>query len=239
MEPIGWPDGVGELAALQQRLAAARPSPWEAKGSPVVGASAVCFSRGADPPAGPLADPLADPHEAAQRGWAAASRKRPGSQASVVVIEGAGEAGYRPGLLALREGRLRHDALEALSALPDVVIVDATGRDHPRQAGLALHLGAVVGVPTVGATDRPLVATAAQPEGHRGATAPLWLAGEVVGYACRTRAGTRPVCVSAGWRTTPDVAATVVIGAATRARTPQPLREARREVRAARDRAGG
>lgn len=228
MERIGWPDGAGELAALQQRLAAARPSPWEAKGSPVVGASAVCFSRGAEPP-----------DEAAQRGWAAASRKRPGSQASVVVVEGAGEAAYRPGLLALREGRLRHDALEALSALPDVLIVDATGRDHPRQAGLALHLGAVVGVPTVGATDRPLVATAAQPDEHRGATAPLWLAGEVVGHACRTRAGTRPVCVSAGWRTTPDVAAAVVIGAATRARTPQPLREARREVRAARDRAGG
>lgn len=229
MEPIGWPDGAAELAALQRRLAAARPRRWEAaSGAPVVGASAVCFSRDVD-----------HPGQGGQRGWGAASRKRPGSQATVAAVEGAGGAAYRPGLLALREGRLRQDALEALPALPDVVIVDATGRDHPREAGLALHLGAVVGVPTVGVTDRPLVATAEQPAERRGATAPLWFAGELVGYVCRTRAGTRPVYVSAGWRTTPDVAATVVLGAATRARTPQPLREARRAVRAARDRAGG
>lgn len=229
MEPIGWPDGAAELAALQRRLAAARPRRWEAaSGAPAVGASAVCFSRDA-----------ARPGQAGQRGWGAASRKRPGSQAAVAIIEGAGGAAYRPGLLALREGHLRQDALNALPALPDVVIVDATGRDHPREAGLASHLGAVVGVPTVGVTDRPLVAIAEQPAEHRGATAPLWFAGELVGYACRTRAGTRPVYVSAGWRTTPDVAATVVLGAATRARTPQPLREARRAVRAARDRAGG
>lgn len=228
MEPIGWPDGAEALAALQRRLAVARPRPWEAGEKPVVGASAVCFRRDADPLG-----------EADERGWAAASRKRPGSQATVAVVEGTGEAGYWPGLLALREGRLRHEALGALPALPDVVIVDATGRDHPRQAGLALQLGAVVGVPTVGATDRPLVAIAEQPEQHRGATAPLWLAGEIVGYACRTRPETRPVYVSAGWRTTPDVAAALAIGTATRARTPQPLREARRAVRAARSRAGG
>lgn len=227
MEPTGWPDEAAALAVLQQRLAAARPRPWPASEASAVGASAVCFSRDTDP-AG----------ESGARGWGAAARKRPGSQATVAVVERAVAAAYRPGLLALREGRLRQDALRALPALPDVLIVDATGRDHPRQAGLALHLGAVLDVPTVGATDRPLVATAEQPEQHRGATAPLWLAGEVVGYACRTRTGTRPVCVSAGWRTTPAVAAAVVIGAATRARTPQPLREARRAARAARGHAG-
>jgi deoxyribonuclease V len=32
---------------------------------------------------------------------------------------------------------------------PDVLLVNATGRDHPRQAGLGVQLGAVLGLPTV------------------------------------------------------------------------------------------
>jgi deoxyribonuclease V len=43
-----------------------------------------------------------------------------------------------------------------VSARPDVLLVDATGLDHPRGAGLALHLGANLGVPSVGVTNRVL-----------------------------------------------------------------------------------
>lgn len=228
MGPVGWPTDATELAALQQRLAAARPARWQPGGAAAVGASCVCFARGDGPPGG-----------AGEPAWAAAARKQPGSQATVAVIHGVAAVPYRAGFLALREGGLRQRALEALEAMPDVVIVDATGRDHPRRAGLALHLGAVLDVPTVGATDRPLMAVGEEPDDERGATAPLRLDGELVGFVCRTRAGTRPVCVSAGWRTTPDVAADVVVRAANRVRTPQPLREARRAARAARGRAGG
>src|SRR2546425_8294960 len=42
------------------------------------------------------------------------------------------------------------------SRRPDVVLVAGAGKDHPRRAGLALHLGAVLDVPTVGVTDDPL-----------------------------------------------------------------------------------
>lgn len=229
MESIGWPEDATELAAVQRRLARAHPRPLQAHGRLAVGASAVCFARGVSDPPGDAGEP----------GWGAASRKEPGSRAIVSVVEGRSTAAYQPGLLALREGPLRQQAVEALPARPEVVIVDATGRDHPRRAGLALHLGALLDLPTVGATDRPLAAVLEQPEEQRGSTAPLWLAGELVGYACRTRTGSRPVCVSAGWRTTPELAAAVVLAAATRARTPQPLREARRAARAARGQVGG
>lgn len=50
------------------------------------------------------------------------------------------------------------DRLRALPHMPDVLLVNATGRDHPRGAGLALHVGAAVDVPTVGVTHRPLLA---------------------------------------------------------------------------------
>ena len=38
-------------------------------------------------------------------------------------------------------------AITALDVTPDVLLVDATGSDHPRRAGLAVHLGAVTAHP--------------------------------------------------------------------------------------------
>jgi hypothetical protein len=59
--------------------------------------------------------------------------------------------------------------------VPEVLVVNATGRNHPRRAGLAFHLGAVLGLPTVGVTTRPLVAEGVWPVGQRAATASLRL----------------------------------------------------------------
>ncbi len=55
----------------------------------------------------------------------------------------------------------------ALEVEPDVLLVNASGRDHPRRAGLALHLGALLDLPTVGVTHRLLVAEGAWPDGFR------------------------------------------------------------------------
>jgi deoxyribonuclease V len=88
-------------------------------------------------------------------------------------------------------------------------------------------------VPTVGVTHRPLVAAGEWPSDERGARSPLVIDGALVGYWLRTRKGTRPLAVHAGWRTDADTAAAVVLGAS-RARTPEPLRQARREARTAR-----
>ena len=75
-----------------------------------------------------------------------------------VSVGGPAAGPYLPALLALREGPLLEQAVRALSIAPEVLVVNATGRDHPRRAGLALHLGAVLGLATVGVTTRPLVA---------------------------------------------------------------------------------
>jgi deoxyribonuclease V len=132
------------------------------------------------------------------------------------------------------------NAVAALDIAPDVLLVDATGVDHPRRAGLAVHLGAVTGVPTVGVTQQPLVAAGPVPEElRRGETAPLTLDGRCVGYWVCTHTGARPVVAHAGWRTTPETAAQTVLAASTEgARTPVPLQEARRVAREARDLAG-
>ncbi len=154
--------------------------------------------------------------------------------AGTVVVRGQAGAPYRPGLLALREGRLLDAAIRALPERPEVVIANATGRDHPRGAGLALHLGAVLDLPSVGVTDRPLLASGADPGPNRGARSPLLLDEAEVALLVRTRAGARPLVVHPGWRTDLDTAASVVLAAIRRARTPEPLRRARREARMAR-----
>jgi deoxyribonuclease V len=140
-------------------------------------------------------------------------------------------------MLALREGPLLEHAVRALPIAPEVLLVNATGRDHPRRAGLALHLGAVLGLPTVGVTTRPLLAEGAWPPDQRGATAPLRLGGEAVGYWVRTRAGAKPVAVHAAWQTDAQAAVQVVLAATRRARTPEPLRRARTLARTRRARA--
>src|SRR5439155_24828663 len=100
---------------------------------------------------------LAGAGEPGDRGWAGAAVLRAGRLLATAAIEGAAGAAYQPGLLALREGPLLEQAVRALTVRPDVLLVNATGRDHPRRAGLAVHLGAVLDLPTVGVTDRALV----------------------------------------------------------------------------------
>jgi deoxyribonuclease V len=212
-----WPLTREELIEEQERLAALEPPPWRFDPRARIGGVFVCFARGERGP-GRAGDPA----------WAAASADR-----EEVVVPGRAGAPYEPGLLALREGAVLEAAVRELPRLPDVLLVDATGRDHPRRAGLALQLGAVLDLPTVGVTHRPLLSEGEWPADERGNGTPLVLDGEPVGYWLRTRVGTRPLAVHAAWRTDPDTAADVVLSAS-RARTPEPLRRARRRAREAR-----
>ncbi|MDQ4070201.1 MAG: endonuclease V, partial [Actinomycetota bacterium] len=144
-------------------------------------------------------------------------------------------AAYRPGLLALREGPILAAAVAALPVRPDVLLVDASGVDHPRRAGLAVHLGAVTGLPTVGVTQRSLLASGPWPELRRRAMSAVTVDGRIVGYWVCTRTGSRPVLAHAAWRTSAETAAETVLAASTEAaRTPVPLQEARRVAREAR-----
>ena len=218
-----WPDETAALIDLQRRLAAATPPPFDPVAAAVTGGCFVCFGRGGSGPGQP-----------GDRGWAAAVASGPGRLLDTAVVTGPAGDRYRPGLLALREGPLLADAVQALRIPPDLLLVNATGRDHPRRAGLALHLGAALDLATVGVTHRPLLATGPMPALMPGATAPLLLDGEHVGDWLRSRAGTRPIVVHAAWRTDPEVARTAVLAVCRGHRTPAPIREARRLAREAR-----
>lgn len=222
----GWPADVEALERAQRELADARPQPWRPGAAPAVAGCFVCFPRGRGG-IGLRGEP----------GWAAAAL---GASGPVAVVRGAAGAPYRAGHLALREGALLEAAVRALDRLPDVLLVDATGRDHPRRAGLATHLGAVLELPTVGVTHRPLLARGDWPDGEqRGAHAPLVLDGETVGAWLRVADVRRPLAVHAAWRTDVATAIAVVLAATAHVRTPEPLRRARRAARRARAADGG
>ncbi len=222
---MDWPGSFDELIEEQVRLAAARPPAWAPSPEPSwIGGCFVCFPRG-KPGVGAKGD----------RGWAGAALVSPERSLATAQAEGSAGARYEAGLLALREGPLLEAAVRGLPFLPALLLVNATGRDHPRRAGLALHLGALLGLPTVGITHRPLLAEGAWPESARGERSPLFLEGELVGYWLCTRRGTRPLAVHAAWRTDPEVAVAVALAASSgRARAPEPIRQARRIARKAR-----
>lgn len=219
-----WPVDAESLTATQQELAAAHPEPWTPPEAPVlVGGCWVCFPEG-----------LTGPGDAGDPAWAAAVVLRDGAIVAQQVTTGVTGARYEPGMLALRMGHLLEDVVRGLATKPDVLLLDATSRDHPRRAGLALHLGAVLDLPTVGITHRPLMAHGDWPADAEGSTAPLWIGEELVASWLRTRAGVRPLVVHPGWRVDVTTAVDVVRHAGRGRRTPEPLRQARHLARLAR-----
>jgi deoxyribonuclease V len=196
------------------------PTPWEPGAGFITGGCFVCFVRGPSGP-GRAGDPA----------WAAAAAAE-----VATTIAGTAGAPYEAGLLALREGPLLERAIRGLPRSPDVLLVDATGRDHPRRSGLALHLGAVLELPTVGVTHRCLLATGDWPADTRGAARPIRLGTEIVGHWLRTAPGTRPLAVHAAWRTSPEIALDVVLSCTCSVRTPEPIRRARTAARTVRAR---
>jgi deoxyribonuclease V len=226
-----WPTDAQTLREEQRRLAALSPPLWRFAPDERVGACFVCFAE----------DPLAL-SAGSEPAWAAAVTFLRGRRTAAAVVAGSTAARFGAGLLALRAGPLLERAVLNLPQAPDVVIVNATGRDHPRRCGLALHLGAVLGLPTVGVTDRPLVVAAGDEAAAgdevaaaaAGEAAALRQGGREVAYLVRPGPVGRGVWAHAAWRTDAATAASLVRAVSGPGRTPAPLREARRLARTAR-----
>ena len=165
---------------------------------------------------------------------AAAVIVRDGRTTATRIVHGHAGSPYAAGFLYLREGQMLQEVVQQLPDCPDVLVVNGTGLDHPRHAGMAMHLGYLLDHPTVGVTHRPLCAEGSWPDDVKGSISPLTHDGQIVGYWVRTREGARPLVAHAGWRTSPETAAKVVLATVRRVRTPEPLRLARQVARTAR-----
>jgi deoxyribonuclease V len=134
---------------------------------------------------------------------------------------------YIPGLLAFREGPSLCHAIRSLDCHPQLLILNGHGYAHPARFGLASHLGFRLGIPSIGVASRPMAGMAVErvPD-LRGACSPVSDGGECVGMAVRTRPGSRPLVVSAGFRTTLDQAVRLALSLSRNNRLPAPLAKA-------------
>ncbi|HEX6543254.1 MAG TPA: deoxyribonuclease V [Ktedonobacterales bacterium] len=131
---------------------------------------------------------------------------------------------YIPGLLAFREGPVVLAAFEQLRRQPDLLMFDAQGYAHPRRLGLARHLGAYLDLPSIGCAKSRLTGTYDEPGPEPGAWSPLMAGGEEIGRVVRTKARTRPLFVSVGYRITLPLAVEVVLRCTRGYRLPEPTR---------------
>lgn len=138
---------------------------------------------------------------------------------------------YISGLLSFREAPAILDALERLSAPPDLVLVDGQGIAHPRRLGIASHIGVLTDLPTIGVAKSRLIGRHDEPGPAPGAWAPLIDRGEVVGAVLRSRRAVRPLFVSPGHRIGLATAVALVMRCCRGLRLPEPVRLADRVSR--------
>lgn len=135
---------------------------------------------------------------------------------------------YIPGLLSFRELPAVLEALERLREPPDLLVCDGQGIAHPRQFGIACHLGLLTDLPAIGVAKTRLCGAHAEPPDQRGAWTPLWLRDEPIGAVLRSRPGVKPLYISPGHRISLLTAMDYVMRCCTRYRLPETTRHAHR-----------
>lgn len=150
---------------------------------------------------------------------------------------------YIPGLLAFRELPAAIAGLRSVESHTDVVMVDGNGRMHPREAGIATHLGVMFDIPTIGIAKsllcgRPVSSTDNLPAGTCVAIesdeSMSIKPGTVIGYALQTRQfdhperHINPIYVSVGHRLSVKTAIEITEATVSSYKLPDPLREADR-----------
>ena len=214
-----WPASDSELEELQRELARrakdATPWQWPQGAQPAIGGVFVSL---------PTTRTAGAPRNIA---WAGAVVMKGHTLLATATCTRRLTRPYHPGYLAVAVGPILQDVVHALPMRPDVVIVNAAGRDHVRGAGLAIQLGSALGIATVGITDKTDVGVAAEPGARRGDACPVNLDGDVVGYQVRTHERSNPIVAHAAWLTTPELARDVAVRTTEQLRLPEPVHRAR------------
>ena len=120
------------------------------------------------------------------------------------------------------------EEVRAAGRLTPVVLVDGTGRLHPRKAGIASHLGVVADLPTVGVTKKLLCGKVELRGIAIGESRPVVQDNETIGVAIRTGKSLRPIFVSPGHRMDLATSEAIVRGVLRGRRLPEPLYHADR-----------
>jgi len=131
-----------------------------------------------------------------------------------------------PDILAFREGPALVWAFKHVQTVPDLVVFDGHGIAHPRNFGLASHIGLLLDVPSIGCAKEWLCGDYEEVGREAGSQTPLELDGETVGAVVRTRTNANPMFVSPGHRMGVRSATALLLECCTGYRIPEPIRRA-------------
>lgn len=132
---------------------------------------------------------------------------------------------YIPGLLTFREGPVLEKCFKALKNEPQIVIFDGQGIAHPRNMGIATHLGILLDKPTIGCAKTRLFGNYEEPANYRGAFSYLLdKQKKKIGALLRTKDNVKPVYVSPGQKMDIANAMRIVLLCTKKYRLPEPIR---------------
>jgi len=132
---------------------------------------------------------------------------------------------YIPGLLTFREGPVLEKCFRALKNEPEVIIFDGQGLAHPRNMGLATHLGILLDKPSIGCAKTYLFGKYVVPKKTRGAFSYLLdRQGKKIGAVLRTKDKVKPVYVSCGYKIDLNSSIKIILQCTKKYRLPEPLR---------------
>jgi len=136
---------------------------------------------------------------------------------------------YIPTFLSFREGPAIVSAFKKLNIVPDILMVDGAGINHPRNSGIATHIGVALDVPTIGITKKILCGKAEVPSTPGDATT-LVHKGNRIGWLLKSEKRSRPIVVAPGHRVSIESSLSIVKNCLRGHKLPEPLRLAHNYV---------
>ncbi|MFA4838979.1 MAG: endonuclease V [Candidatus Neomarinimicrobiota bacterium] len=132
---------------------------------------------------------------------------------------------YIPGYLSFREIPMLIPLFEQVENPPDLILVDGAGIAHPRELGLASHIGVIFDIPAIGCAKSRLIGEFQEPSYRKGTFATLNVKGKQVGAVLRSKDKVRPLFVSPGHLTDIRTSSEIILRFCSKYRIPEPLRQ--------------
>jgi len=136
---------------------------------------------------------------------------------------------YIPTFLSFREGPVIVKTFKKLNIVPDILMVDGAGINHPRSAGIATHIGVALDVPTIGITKKILCGKAEVPSTPGHATT-LVHNGNRIGWLLKSEKRSRPIVIAPGHRVSIESSLSIVKNCLRGHKLPEPIRFAHNYV---------
>ncbi len=137
---------------------------------------------------------------------------------------------YMSGLLAFREGGPLIQCFHKIEKVPDVILFHAHGKAHPREFGLASHMGVLLDTPSIGISTKLLVGHHKELSMEEGSQTSIIYQERSVGTALRTKEGVKPIYISVGHKIDLTSSVKIVKDCITHYQSPEPLRLAQLAV---------